>query len=297
MVPLSGHELGLVLLSALLHASWNAAAKRSESPTAFLLTMEAASLVLYLPVLIFGFRLSDLPPSVWVWIAGSALVHAFYAYWLSRGYTHGDLSLVYPIARSTPAFVPLFAVPLMGESVSFTGTLGIGLVVAGMWAIQTDGRLQLRSLGSLGAGFAYLTLLTTVAYSLLDKRAMQLLDAVEWVGPAPRALVYMGLFEVGYVPLFYLLAARTLEKGEFTRVARSEWGTALVGAVFGICSYALILEALRTAQVSYVVAVRQSSVLFAVALGVFFLRERPGRTRVLGTVATIGGVALISFYS
>ena len=236
MVPLSGYELGLVLLSALLHASWNAAAKRSESPTAFLLTMEAASLVLYLPVLIFGFHLSDLPPSLWVWIAGSGRSRRM-------------------AGSSFDHWVPL------------------------------------------GAVFAYLTLLTTVAYSLIDKGAMQLLDAAEWAGPAPRALVYMGLFEVGYVPLFSLLAARSLKKGELMRVARSEWGTALVGAVFGICSYALILEAMRTAQVSYVVAVRQSSVLFAVALGVFFLRERPGRVRVLGTVATIAGVATISVYS
>ena len=177
---MSGYELGLVLLSALLHASWNAAAKRSESPTAFLLTMEAVSLAIYLPVLIFGFRMSELPPGLWVWIAASAVVHAFYAYWLSRGYTHGDLSLVYPIARTTPAFVPLFAVPLMGESVSLTAALGIGLVVAGMWAIQLDGKLRLRSLRSLAAVFAYLTLLTTVAYSLIDKQAMQLLDAADW---------------------------------------------------------------------------------------------------------------------
>ncbi len=293
---MSGYELGLVLLSALLHASWNAAAKRSESPTAFLLTMEAVSLAIYLPVLILGFRLSELPPGLWPWIASSAVVHAFYAYWLSRGYTHGDLSLVYPIARTTPAFVPLFAVPLMGETVSPTAALGIGLVVAGMWAIQLDGKLRLRSLRSLAAVFAYLTLLTTVAYSLIDKQAMQLLDAADWTGPAPRALVYMGLFEFAYVPLFYLLAARSLAKGELVRVARGEWGTAIVGAVFGICSYALILEALRTAQVSYVVAARQSSVVFAVALGVFFLRERPGRIRVIGVLATIAGVAMISVY-
>ena len=58
----------------------------------------------------------------------------------------------------------------------------------------------------------------------------------------------------------------------------------------------LILEAMRTAPVSYVVAVRQSSVLFAVALGVFFLRERPGRVRVIGILATLAGVALISLY-
>ena len=126
---------------------------------------------------------------------------------------------------------------------------------------------------------------------------MQLLNAADWAGPAPRALVYMGLFELAFVPLFYLLAARSLAKGELARVARSEWGTALVGSVFGICSYALILEAMRTAQVSYVVAVRQSSVLFAVVLGFFYLRERPGRVRVLGTLATIAGVALISVYS
>ena len=184
----------------------------------------------------------------------------------------------------------------MGESVSLTAALGIGLVVAGMWAIQTDGKLLLRSLRSLAAVFAYLTLLTTVAYSLIDKQAMQLLDTADWTGPAPRALVYMGLFELAYMPLFYLLAVRSLAKGELVRVARNEWRTAFVGAVFGICSYALILEAMRTAQVSYVVAARQSSVLFAVALGALFLRERPGRIRVIGVLATIAGVAMISVY-
>ena len=33
-------EIGLVLLSALLHASWNTATKGSDSPTAFMLGME-----------------------------------------------------------------------------------------------------------------------------------------------------------------------------------------------------------------------------------------------------------------
>jgi uncharacterized membrane protein len=65
-------------------------------------------------------------------------------------------------------------------------------------------------------------------------------------------------------------------------------------ALAATASYALILEAFRTASVSYVVAVRQSSVLFAVALGVIFLRERPSRIRVLGALATVAGVALIS---
>ena len=59
-------------------------------------------------------------------------------------------------------------------------------------------------------------------------------------------------------------------------------------------SYALILEALRTTSVSYVVAVRQFSVVFAAALAVIWLRERPSRPRLMGTVAIVGGVALIA---
>ena len=59
--------------------------------------------------------------------------------------------------------------------------------------------------------------------------------------------------------------------------------------------YSLILEALRTAQTSYVVAVRQSSVLFAVALGILWLGERPGRVRIIGACVIAVGVSLLGF--
>ena len=44
-------ELALVLLSGLLHASWNAATKGSDTPTSFLLAMEVVSLLLFVPIL------------------------------------------------------------------------------------------------------------------------------------------------------------------------------------------------------------------------------------------------------
>jgi drug/metabolite transporter (DMT)-like permease len=42
------------------------------------------------------------------------------------------------------------------------------------------------------------------------------------------------------------------------------------------------------------VAVRQTSVLFALLLGVLWLGERPGRARVMGASLTVLGVALIA---
>ena len=53
---------------------------------------------------------------------------------------------------------------------------------------------------------------------------------------------------------------------------------------------------LRTAPVSYVVAVRQTSVLFAVVLSVLLLRERPSPGRVIGIALTVVGVALVALY-
>ena len=65
-------------------------------------------------------------------------------------------------------------------------------------------------------------------------------------------------------------------------------------AAISVIGYALILRALETSPVSYVVAVRQSSVLFAVALGASVLGEPVGRSRSSGAVLVVAGVALVA---
>lgn len=75
---------------------------------------------------------------------------------------------------------------------------------------------------------------------------------------------------------------------------RSEGLGAARSVAISLASYALILEALRTAQVSYVVAVRQSSVLFVMAMSILWLGEKPGWKRGLGAVTIVAGVALLS---
>ena len=94
--------------------------------------------------------------------------------------------------------------------------------------------------------------------------------------------------------VFVPFAIRRLRPGALGAVAAGELGRVLGSAVVSFVSYALILEALRTAPVSYVAAMRQTSVLFAVALGMVWLHERPGWLRIAGAVATAAGVALIS---
>lgn len=286
-------ELAIVLLSALLHASWNALAKRSREPIAFSVLMLAVNIVAGVALLPFvDFR--DVPPAVWWLVAATGVTHALYFLWLGMAYERGDLSVVYPISRSAPAFVTLAAIPLLGEVPSIGGALGIAVVVVGMWLVLTDGRIRLQAFQAPGTFHAYLTLAATVGYSLLDKQAMALLSTVPWHGAAPRAVVFYWLLCVATAPLFWPAGLRTLRPGALRLIAREEGRRVLGATAVGFVSYALILQALQTAPVSYVVAVRQTSVLFAIVLGTAWLRERPGRLRLFGAAATFAGVALIA---
>jgi drug/metabolite transporter (DMT)-like permease len=291
----SSFDLGLVLVSALLHAVWSAAIKGSRDPLTFGVLQQVATLP-GLALLFAGFRPSEVPKEVWTLVAGTGVAHAGYLYWMCRGYERGDLTVVYPIVRSTPALLPFFAAGWLGESVSPGGALGIAVTVAGVWLVHTQGDLRLSALLAPGTSFAYLSLVATVAYSLLDKRAMGLLQAAPWSSPLPRSIVYFFLLSFSHAVFFVPLALARIPRASWRAVSASEWGRAALAVVISLGSYGLILEAYRRAPASYVVAVRQVSVLFAVAIGAFWLGERPGRARVIGALATVAGVALIALF-
>jgi drug/metabolite transporter (DMT)-like permease len=289
---LAPSDLALVLLSALLHAIWSVSIKQSGDPLCFNLLQTWSGTVL---LLLFApwIPWRAIPVEVF-WLALlTGPTQALYLYWMSRAYEHGDLSLVYPIARSTPAFLPLFAVILFGEDLHPLGVLGIAIVVGGMWLVHLQPGVH-RSAAQPALRFALLTLLATVAYSLIDKAAMARLAASPWPGPVPRAIAYSVMLHVAYAIAFAPLFFRARSVTELRAAARTQLATASAAALISFVGYALILRAFETSLASYVVAVRQSSVLFAVALGALWLREQPGRPRVIGAIATVFGVALIA---
>jgi hypothetical protein len=86
----------LVLLAAVLHASWNALVKMGGDRKLTTALVAIMSGVVCLPLLPFV----DPPlPVSWPFILGSVAVHIGYYYGLSEMYETGDFSLVYPLAR------------------------------------------------------------------------------------------------------------------------------------------------------------------------------------------------------
>ncbi|NDB69891.1 MAG: hypothetical protein EB015_18200, partial [Methylocystaceae bacterium] len=95
--------IALMLLAALLHASWHALIKSAANGVAALAGMGLVATVIASLILPF---IPPLPTSAWPIIAGSVCLHCGYKFALAYSYRFGDLGQAFPLARG---FVPLFA--------------------------------------------------------------------------------------------------------------------------------------------------------------------------------------------
>ena len=55
----------------------------------------------------------------------------------------------------------------------------------------------------------------------------------------------------------------------------------------------MVLFAMRMSKVSYVVAVREVSIVFSAYYGIIWLREQHGRQKIVGAILIASGVVLI----
>ena len=229
---------------------------------------------------------------VWGFILASGLLHFVYWVLLTKALETGDLSLVYPIMRSSPALVLLFSIFVLNEAVSPQGFAGILLVALGSYTINMQ-RLSVAELvrplraisHDRSIQFAFLTLVSVASYSIVDKLA------VGHHHPVIFAYVYpwfsMLLFS-GYI-------SKRKTKGEI----KSEWQTnrtpILVCGFLSIFGYFLILVAFTLDRVSYIVGLRQLSIVFAVLLGGYALKEKHQRMRFTSASIIFVGTFLIAF--
>src|SRR5262245_66126824 len=94
--------LGLVLAAAVIHAGWNALAKRAGvagDPLAFLWCAGALGTLLYLPGVLYVLADTGLPRAAVPFVIATIVLHSAYFFTLGRAYRSGDLSIVYPVAR------------------------------------------------------------------------------------------------------------------------------------------------------------------------------------------------------
>ncbi|MEO8287205.1 MAG: DMT family transporter [Chloroflexota bacterium] len=279
--------LGLVLLSAIFHATWNLFAKRAGGAAVFVWLADAISCVVYLPLAVGVLVLEkpDLGPVEIGFMFGSALLHLGYFLALLRGYRVGDLSLVYPLARGTgPVISTLGAILLFSERPAPLALLG-ALMIAGGAFLLTGGPRVLGKGGSGWAiGYGLITGVLIGAYTLWDKFAVATLLI-------PPLLQYYGSSLGRVVLLAPYISNRREEIAREWRTHRLElFAVGLLSPV----SYILVLVALTFTLVSYVAPAREISILLGAIMGARLLSEGDATRRLIASSAMVAGVVALA---
>ena len=286
---MSGLALGIVLIAAFLHAGWNFLAKRSQKKIVFIWWFLLVALILYLPMFLYYWPRTTISAVGWSCVAATGFLHFLYFWFLGGAYERGDLSVVYPLSRgSGPLFVPFLAVVFIHEQLSFLGAFGIALVIFGIYITHLSSFyrksflepfLALRSSSSL---WALCTGGTIAAYSLVDKVGVGFVH--------PPVYIYLMLAITWLLLSPYVLAKKRMWLKE-------EWiinkGAILVVGFLVLGTYLMVLFAMQMTKVSYVVAVREVSIVFSALYGIICLKEKHGSQKLVGATLIALGVVFI----
>ncbi len=284
----------LVLLSALCHSAWNLLAKSSGGPIAFMRQALRFSALCYAPVFLVFLFLIDYSALYLACILASGCGVGLFLFCLSKAYQYGQVSVAYPIARSFPILVVTWVLFLWGVTPSAVGLTGILLVVAGCFVLPM-GRFNLGPDGFTPANYlnrscfwALLAALATSVFSVIDKYAAVSMP----IAPVDLAIYY----RINYVYLQNLVALGVVEvctlhlRQPYPAAHRSR---ALFAGLIFLVSYSLIVLALTTDPVAYVVSFRQVSILVTALVSMFWIERRISRPRLVGVALIFAGVVMV----
>ena len=270
-----------VLAAAALHAGWNAVVKvgldRFLSVTLISVAAGAVAL-LCLPFV-------EMPRgTVWFWLVASAVLHTGYKLFLVRAYDAGDLGQVYPLARGTaPLIVAVFSLLMLSEGLSTTDLLGIAVLVAGVWLMAMRGGRSVERLDRPTVLFAVGTSCFIASYTLVDG-----LGARQAVSASSYALYLFALDAV----LIGLLCAIVRGPSALLQL-RSAWKSGAAGGAMSLGAYWIAIWAMTHAPIATVAALRETSVLFALVIATFGLKEKLTLWRLSAGLAIAAGMLLM----
>jgi drug/metabolite transporter (DMT)-like permease len=265
----------MILLSGAIHAVVNAILKAGADKMSSRALIDGFSALLVLPA---AFVIAP-PYGAFRWVALSWAIHVVYLVCLIKAFEHADMTVAYPIARGVaPLIAAAVAVVGFAEPISLPVALGIGGVSVGVLLIGLG-----RHVGRRSVFWATATGVTIAAYTVVDAQGVR---------AAPGALSYIVwvFLSLGFgIALLFAL----WRGPRFLLAARAEWKAGLVAGALSLATYGLALGAYRLADTPRLAALRETSILFATAIAVVFLKERLAAGRSLGILCIAGGAAAL----
>lgn len=267
-------------MTAVIHAAWNFLTKKVAGNIGVLMFGAATGSLLLLPIVLMrGVTMTEVQHAL-PYMLATGLVHSVYYVMLGKSYEHGEISAVYPIARgASVAGTAIVATIFLEEHITTFGVAGILTISLGAFLIgfKKAGKTHVHSVI-----FALLTGTTIISYSVIDKIGVGMIDPVVYA---------VGLF--GSSALFLIPYIVWKHRPVLADVWKNKKRYCAMIGIGQVGTYLIILFVYQVAQVSYVVAVRELSVVFGALLGFRILRERITMKKAVGIAAITVGLVLV----
>ncbi len=293
--------IALVVIAAALHASWNAIVKSIDDRLTVMAVLGLAATLVCLPVaLVAAAPSADALP----FLIGSVVVHGVYNLLLVALYGDTDFNQAYPLARGvSPPAVALFAVLVVGETLSVWQIAGLVVLSSGLLGValpgsaaRRHGRVRARDMtrSRRAVGLAVLTGLSIATYTVLDGLGVRRCGTPFGYGG------WLFVAEGMIVPIVW--ARHRLRAGDGSiaarlrspRVPRDLIVRAAGAGVISVLAYGLVLWAQTRGELAIVAGLRETSVVFGAAIGALVFGERLGSRRIAASVLIAAGAVALS---
>lgn len=283
--------LALVLTSAAMHAGWNLLVRDKLAINMFLCLSIVAAVLFLLPVLL----LELIGPPVLAVVPYNLLLGGvfltIYYFGMTHSYRGGDFTVAYPLARALPVLMVACAEVAMGDPPTPLGWVGISMIAAGSILIPLQSLHDLNITRYWNRTTLWILLAATgiAGYTVVDSIALRRLP-----NGLPVAMRY-AILEALVAGVLYFLVLRAVREGVALPTKLGDWRLPTLATLFVFGSYSLILWAFQSDdRASYVIGLRQISIVLGVVAGAYLFRERGARLRIPAAVVITAGVVLLS---
>ncbi len=259
-----------VILAAFLHATWNAMVKNEENKY-----LAVTAIVLgHVPASVFIILLTPFPSIESIpFIILSALMHNGYNWYLLSAYKFGDLTKVYPIARGTaPILVTIVSLIFLGVALSNFEVLGIFIISLGILSLSFQGAKSLKNRPAVI--YALVTGFFIMGYSITDGYGARVSNSF---------LSYMGWVFILNAFSFPLILKINDKSEVITKIFKEGKKIFFIGGTFSYIVYGIVVWGFTQAPIALITALRETSIIFALLIGIIFLKEKFTLLKVIAT--------------
>jgi|TARA_B110000211_G_scaffold72678_1_gene84312 multidrug transporter EmrE-like cation transporter len=272
-----------VLFSAILHAIWNSMASKYKDKNVSIGAIVYGHVPLCLVAVIF------LPaPSVESipYIILSAVIHQGYQNFLLTAYQTGKFTTVYPVARGFgPLVATVISIIFLGVYLKTFTIISILLISTGVMLIGLFSKSVIKNNKIL-----YTSLATGVfigIYSVVDGQGARI---------SGSAISYMSWVFILSALFFPIVLHFRRQKNILKKTLKDGKKVFWIGGTFSYLAYVITVWAFTKAPIPMVSALRESSIIIAIFIGYFYLKDKINFYKVVSILLIFFGVIGLKFF-